>query len=79
VVGALVLVPQAVERLASAREDGRRSAVELVRQRQYQADRRVLVVRIDLEYVAVNALRFPGLIEQPIALGFREGARDTLV
>ncbi len=47
--------------------------IELIGQRQHQPRQRLLVVRVDLEDVEVDALGLPRLIEQPVALRLGDG------
>ena len=51
---------------------------ELVGQRQDQRAQRVLVVRVDREDVAADALGLRRIVEQPIALGLLERVRDAV-
>ena len=74
----MVLVLKAQERLPRTWDDGRGAAVELVGQRQDEADHGLLIVAVDREHIAIDALRFPGLVEQPIPLGLGEGTWDAL-
>jgi hypothetical protein len=52
---------------------------KLVGQREDEHDEGVLIGRLDLQHVEADALGFAGLVQQAVALGFRECRGDGVL
>src|SRR5262249_41137289 len=61
-----------------ARRARRAARAELIGEREDQRAQRILIVRIDREHVAADALGLCRIVEQAIALGLVERVRDAV-
>jgi hypothetical protein len=79
VVRPFVFVRQPLGELTCLIETDAAHVAELIRNGQHQADLCLVIVRLDLQDVPANALRFPGLVEQTIPLGLLQGPWDAFL